>query len=223
MKTTKILSSAFMVAVILAAAALIACGGYHALGYFPMKSYAQLQQEYSKWNKLAIYPDIPDMSFDEATFEYRAFYDAEQFFAARRAEDVELTGYDVHGDGEIDGFSFSCYMSSARCSGNTPPADTCREEGETEELLSYKGVDITVRRSDDFYDDDDEYTEREGQPRDFNDRYLIVVNGSLYGISTTVFKNEACSIEERNSFREKIDGMMYSYICGVIDELQEKN
>lgn len=219
MKTTRLRSSVFMAAALLLLPfVLIACRGPALTGYFSMDSYDQLKREYSKWHESAIYPDMPDIGIDESTLEYKAFYTS-QIFEAKSADEVEITSYSIEGCGEVDGFQLSCRIGSAESSRSVPPPDTCREEGESEEIRSYKGIDV-VFRSSEFYDADNEPIEDRSQHRDYSDRYAFIVNGNLYSIWTTVRKADAESSEKRDMVRDKINDIMYSWVCGVIDEAQ---
>lgn len=182
-----------MVAVILLLTAVSCCE----TGFRYVSSYEEAQRRFNLDAEPGmVYPDLSPFKFDESTVKYKVVpYDVSKEYIPKRPSPI--SSYDVFGNSLISDisvhFSFRCHKGIFNCK-------------DIEDPVIYKDTEI-LKVSD------------EAQNR-YLDACVVYINGYEYGVNALYDYNEEVLESDFDVFRSDIEDLLFSFICGIIDEAQ---
>ena len=182
-----------MVAVILLLTAVACCE----TGFRYVSSYEEAQRRFNLDAEPGmVYPDLSPFKFDESTVKYKVVpYDVSKEYIPKRPSPIRE--YIVFGSSLISDipvhFSFSCHKGIFECKNIKDP-------------VVYKDTEI-LKAS---------YEIQNG----YSSACSVFINGYEYTVGALYDYNEEVLESDFDVFRSDIEDLLFSFICGIIDEAQ---
>ncbi len=193
MRMVRVIKSGTLTAAFLAV--LLTVFACTGVGFRLVSSYEEIQRRFSIDAKPGVvYPDLTPLNFEKSSVEYM-FWPVSQTDNNSPAEEYTISGSSVLGGKEVI-CSFSCSKSILDCVNIQDP-------------IIYNGVEIAefIYETKGYYDD----------------AYAVYINDYEYVVKTMLEMDDKLSESEIEKIRSEIRDVLYSFICGIIDEAQAQS
>ena len=190
MRMVRVIKSVMLTAAFLAV--LLTVFACTGVGFRLVSSYEEIQRRFSIDAKPGVvYPDLTPLNFEKSSVEY-TFWPVSQTDNNSSAGEYFINGSSILGGKKVI-CTFSCSKSLLDCANIHDP-------------IIYNGVEVG-----EFIEEFNGH---------YSDGYGVYINDCEYKVSTLLEKDRRLSESEVEKIRSEIRDVLYSFICGIVDEAQ---